>query len=144
MQIVNEPINEDFTVVDSNLILVTGIPLIEFSYNIYNPAGSEVSATLPVTFSELTNGNYRTTFTPDVIGDWYLFIYHAVYFPWGKTSNIDVAATLIELVGNKKILTQISDNEFKEEWFSTDQVTKIREFKITKVGNIETREPVSF
>ena len=144
MQIVNEPTNEDFTVVNSSLVLVTEIPLIEFTYNIYNPAGTEVSLTCPVIFSELSNGNYRTTFTPDVIGDWYLVVYHSVYFPWGKTSNVDVAATLIELVGNKKILTQISDNEFKEEWFSTDQTTKIREFKITKVGNTETREPISF
>lgn len=144
MHIVNELVNEDFTVVDSNLNLVIGIPLIDFTYNIYNPAGTEVSPTTPVTFSELSNGNYRTTFTPDVIGDWYLAIHHAIYFPWYKTSNIDVAATLIELVGNKKILTQISDNEFKEEWFSTDQVTKIREFKIVKDGNTETREPVSF
>lgn len=140
MQIVNEITNEDFTVMSSLLLPVTGIPLDEFSSRLYNPSGDESS--IVVTMSELGNGNYRAQLIPDTIGDWYLNVTHAIYFPWGKSGNIDVIASFLEVTGNKKRITQISDNDFVEDWYSSDQVTVIRTFNITRSGNVETRTPV--
>ena len=142
MRIVNEIAHEDFTVVDSSLAPVLGLDDGEFVEKLYNPSSDEVSSIVFVAIVELGNGNYRASFTPNVVGDWYLVITHSTYFPWGKAATIDVTAAGIEVLGNKKVLIQVSENEYTEKWYAKDNATVIREFKITKAGNTETRDPV--
>lgn len=86
---INEVTAEDFSVLDSADNAVSGIDLGNFSALLYNPSGG-ISA-LTVTFSELGNGHYRASFTPDVVGIWYMVVYHADYFPTGKAGTIQVA-----------------------------------------------------
>lgn len=87
---IGEIVEEDFTVVNSNSNLVTGLTDGDFSKTIYNPDGNEVSGTVSVTINEMGTGNYRATFTPNAVGTWYLVVYHAIHFPWGKDDSIQV------------------------------------------------------
>ena len=41
-------------------------------------------------FTELGNGNYRYTFTPNINGVWYINVTNQTYFPWGKNDDVYV------------------------------------------------------
>ena len=86
----SEATHEDFSVTDINDNLVPGIDSTAFTYHIFNDNGDEVSSTVPVTFTELGHGHYRSSFTPNSVGMWMMSVYHPTYFPWGKTGNIQV------------------------------------------------------
>lgn len=88
MYALGDTVKEDFTVVDKHNNLITGLVQGDFDIKLYNPSNTEVSSTIPVTITELGNGNYRSSFDPDVIGTWYLVVVHTTYFPWGKANNI--------------------------------------------------------
>ena len=80
----DEPLLDDFVVVNSSGALVAGLSQGDFTVQLYNPSGDEVSGSISVSISELGGGDYRTSFTPDVIGDWLLVIKHATYCAAGK------------------------------------------------------------
>jgi len=82
--------HEDFSVTDSSNNLVAGIDSTAFTYHIFDPSGNEVGGSVSVSISELGNGHYRLTFTPNVVGMWYVSAYHTTYFPWGKTGSVQV------------------------------------------------------
>ena len=66
----------DFLVVDSDgLTPVTG--LTGFTPKLYNPSGAEVSGSITVTTSELGDGWYRSSLTPNATGKWALSVAHA-------------------------------------------------------------------
>lgn len=87
---IGEAVKEDFTVVNDSQALVTGLEDDDFSKNLYDPDGNDVSGTVNVTVSELGNGNYRAIFTPNSVGTWYLMVRHDMHFPWGKEDTIQV------------------------------------------------------
>jgi len=67
--------------------LVTGLGNGDFTKELYNPSGSEVSGSITVTVTELGNGKYRTSFTPNAEGAWSLTIIHSTYLPTGASNN---------------------------------------------------------
>ena len=108
------PVQEDFTVIDSSRDLVTGLTNGNFSKNIFDPNGDEVSGTVSVVISELGNGHYRATFTPNTVGTWYLAVYHATHFPWGKEDTIQVFNNDFDSIGDLliRILGLTQENHY--------------------------------
>lgn len=106
--VVDKLVQEGFTVSRRNR-LVPGIPISQFTYTLYDP--TDALSALSVTITELGNGNYRADFTPNVVGDWYLVVYHPRYFPWGKSNGIKVQPNDDEItrkvLTNKQTLVQI-------------------------------------
>lgn len=86
----DKPVDEHFTVADSNGNLVSGIDTTSFTVYVYNPSNSEVSSLVGNGFTELGNGNYKYTFTPNSNGVWYVNVTHPTYFPWGKNDDVYV------------------------------------------------------
>ena len=103
----NNKIYENFTVVNESNELVSGISPSGFFANLFNPSGSDVTSQIEVNIIELENGHYRAEFTPNMIGTWYLVVYHSIYFPWGKSDDIQVyqsdfdkiSENLLEILG---------------------------------------------
>ena len=93
---ISEQVFEDFTVVDENYALVTGLSDANFTADLFDPNDDEVSTTVPVTINELGSGHYRAIFTPNTVGTWYLVVYNLIHFPWGKANNIEVTANTID------------------------------------------------
>ena len=86
----DQPVDEHFTVSDSNGNLISGIDTTAFTVYVYDPSGSEVSGSVSGSFVELGDGNYKYIFTPNSNGVWYAVVTHPNYFPWGKTDDIYV------------------------------------------------------
>lgn len=108
---------DDFVVVDGSGNPVSGISIGSFSIKLYDPTGAEVSGTITVTITELGNGNYRATLTPNAVGDWLLIITHATYFPWGKRNNYQVFEQLFDDItldnfgtGNRVVEVTVKDS----------------------------------
>lgn len=87
---INEVLYDEFVVTDSSGNLITGLVDGNFTRDLYNPSGSEVSGTVTVTITELGNGKYRVSFTPNELGNWILTVYNATYFSYGKSANYNV------------------------------------------------------
>ncbi|KKL86972.1 hypothetical protein LCGC14_1939370 [marine sediment metagenome] len=92
----NETLIDDFVVVDSSGNLVPGLVQGNFTIQLYNPSGVEVSGSISVTIIEVGDGNYRTSFIPNVIGDWLLVIKHTTYFAAGKRGQYRVFEALFD------------------------------------------------
>lgn len=88
--VINKPVDEHFTVSDRNGNLISGIDSSSFTVHVYNPLAVEVTPSVSGFFTELGDGNYKYTFTPDMNGIWYAIVTHPLYFPWGKTDDIQV------------------------------------------------------
>ena len=86
----DQNVDEHFTVSDGNGNLISGIDTSSFTVHVYNPSGVDVVSTVGVGFTELGDGNYKYTFTPNVNGVWYVVVTHPIYFPWGKTDDVVV------------------------------------------------------
>ncbi len=86
----DKAVDEHFTVSDAAGNLIAGIDSSALTVYLYDPTGAEVDGTKSDFFTELGDGSYKYTFTPDVNGIWYLNVTHPVYFPWGKTDDIYV------------------------------------------------------
>jgi hypothetical protein len=88
--VINEPVTEHFTIADSNGNLVSGVNPVTITLYVYNPGGSEVSGSVSGSISELGDGNYKYIFTPNFQGTWYVVATQPIYFPWGKTDDVQV------------------------------------------------------
>jgi hypothetical protein len=77
-------------VVDYDNTPVPSLSASDFTYNIFDPSGSEVSSTVNVTITEMTSGGYRASYTPISKGKWFLVLYNDDYFPWGKAGETKV------------------------------------------------------
>lgn len=86
----NEKIYDNFSVTDNDDSLVPGLKQSDFRYHIFNPTNQELSSVITVTINELGFGHYRVNFLPNEIGNWYLIIYHDIFFPWGKAASYSV------------------------------------------------------
>ena len=79
--------HDDFVVMDENDNPVTGLSDVNFTKILFDPDNNEVaniSGGIPVTITEVGDGVYKVSFTPDKLGDWFLIVYNSTYFPWGK------------------------------------------------------------
>lgn len=87
-----EEVKGEFSVLDSSNNLVSGISLDEFSAHLFDPDNIvyDSSSVTSITFVELGHGHYRVLFTPTVVGDWMIVVYHTTYFPWGKSDTAQV------------------------------------------------------
>lgn len=94
----NEVVTEHFTVADSNGNLVPGINPATMTIRVYNPSGNEVSGAVGGAVTDLGNGDYKYTFTPNVVGTWYVVVTHPDYFPWGKTDDVQVFDTDLDQI----------------------------------------------
>lgn len=116
---------DEFIVLDKHNNIVTGLTDGNFTKNLYDPDGNERANTtspITVTVNELGNGAYRVNFTPDKDGNWFLILYHATYFDYGKGENYfstdssiaSIADTLKRIVGlcqeNYRIINPVYDN----------------------------------
>lgn len=112
LAIVNLPAEEFFIVVDSSNNLIDGLDTTSFIVYLYNPAGVEVSTTISVTITGIGNGHYIANFTPNVIGTWVLTIIHLVYFPYGKTGDVQVYTSDFTRISNQlnKVLGLVHQN----------------------------------
>ena len=88
--VINKVVSEHFTIVDSDGNPVTGVLPASITLYVYNPSGVQVGGLVGGLIAELGNGDYKYTFTPNVIGTWYVVARHPVYFPWGKTDDVQV------------------------------------------------------
>ena len=78
---------DEFVVLDENDNPVTGLIDSNFTKNLYNPDNNEVaniSGGTSVAITEMGDGIYKVSFTPNKLGDWFLIVYNSTYFPWGK------------------------------------------------------------
>lgn len=109
-----EILNEDFTVIDSDRELVTGLVNGDFTKNLFDPSGNEVSGVIGITISELGNGHYRATLTLNEVGTWYMVVYHSTYFPWGKQDYIQVFNNGFDSIGEliTRILGLTQENQY--------------------------------
>ena len=85
---INQRHSETFSVLDESNQFISGLNIGDFTVQIYNPSDSEVSSSISVQLDSIGVGHYKLSFIPNVIGYWYVTIKHAVYFPWGKESEI--------------------------------------------------------
>jgi len=98
---INREVVDNFTVTDFTGNLVPNIDPSEFTWNLYDPTGLDTSGIVSVYITELSNGSYRSAFTPDSVGSWYLVIFHSVYFPWGKSQSYWILDTTAEITVDK-------------------------------------------
>ena len=87
---IGEIVKEQFTVLDIGNNLVDSIPTSEFSAHLYDPDDNEIYNGSNVSFTELGDGHYYASFTPNKVGNWMLVVYHSTYFSWGKSNSIQV------------------------------------------------------
>lgn len=88
--VLNQIVDEHFSVVNSYGELVSSIPLVQFTPRVYDNLGNDVTPAVGVGFAELGNGHYKYQFTPNALGTWYVTVIHPVYFPHGKTDDVQV------------------------------------------------------
>lgn len=115
--IINQQVDEHFTVTDSHGNLISGIDSTDFIVYIYNPLGMEVSSSIGWIFTELGNGNYKYSFIPNLNGMWYVCIIHPIYFPWSKTDDAYISSTDLTEVYDivRKTLGLVHHNMFIDE-----------------------------
>jgi len=109
-QVLGQEVIEYFTVNDQNYDPVPDIDDSEFVCEIYEPQG--VLSTSNRSIHHIGNGNYKISFTPNVIGNWYVTLRHPNYFPWGKCSEIFISKYGFDSIGEMviRILGLSSEN----------------------------------
>lgn len=114
---VNTPIVDDFAILDRFGNPITGIPVGNFTYKLYDPTGAEVSGSIIATFTELTNGHYRVVFTPNLVGTWTIAVYEPTYKPEGVRGSYQVFNQLFDDInvdnlgpGNRLVTVTVEDD----------------------------------
>lgn len=115
------PLVDDFGVTNAAGAKVTGIAPAAFTpVTLFDPTGTDRGPDgtndITITISELGDGRYRTSFTPDATGDWILTVTHPTYFPEGKSNNYLVFAQLFDGIsvanlgpGNRVVTISVDD-----------------------------------
>jgi len=105
---------EDFTVVDHEHNLISGLDSTSFVSYIYSPTDAEVSGSSNLSITELGNGHYRLKFIPNTVGLWYINIYHSIYFPWGKADSVQVFSNDFDTITIllERVLGMVQENFF--------------------------------
>jgi hypothetical protein len=110
--IVNQPITEDFTVIDhnNNYSPVTGLTISDFSIFLFDGSNNAIDPVdVGLNVTGLGSGHYRLSFIPDSIGNWLLSIRNTLYFPWGKAASINVEEESLSSM-LKRILGLVQEN----------------------------------
>jgi hypothetical protein len=94
---IGKVVRDPLSVVNFNKSPVPGLIDSDFSRQLYNPNDLEVSSSINIVITEMGGGHYVTRFTPDLIGLWYLVVYHPKYFPQGKASSIHIGPDILDL-----------------------------------------------
>ena len=116
--VINQQVEEHFTVSDKQGNLISGIDTTtEITVRVYNPSNVEVSATVGIGFVELGDGSYKYIFTPNAVGTWYVVLTHPDYFPWGKTDDVQVFTSNIDMIYEdvRKTLGLVHHNMYIDE-----------------------------
>lgn len=100
---------DEFIVLDESDNPITGLLDSDFTKKLYDPDDNEVgniSGEEPVPITEIGSGLYRTSFTPNKLGNWILLVYNSNYFPYGKGANYKCVEYLSDDIGllSRKIL----------------------------------------
>jgi len=97
---VKTDIFDDFTVTDQNNKLITGINPTTFTAHLFNNTNNngKTTSVVPVTIFSTGHGHYCFWFIPNRSGLWILTIYHSIYFPQGKTYNIQIFANNFDTI----------------------------------------------
>ena len=113
----NETASEYFTVVDGGNNLVPGIDSTDFTLDIYDPDDNEVSSSIVNNIVELSNGNYRFNFIPNKTKLWYVVVYHATHFPWGKAITFDISENSLDTIASNisRILGLSQENYYLDQ-----------------------------
>jgi len=91
--------NDTFIVIDKHGDPVTGLTDSDFTRNLYDSTDTEVandSAGVEVIISEVGDGIYKVTFTPNLLGTWTLVVYNTTYFPYGKGTTYYCVGSLFD------------------------------------------------
>ncbi len=89
--VINKQVDQHFTIVDRHGDPISGVDTTgTIETFVYDSAGNEVSSSVNEGFVELGDGNYKYLFTPNTTGTWYVTLFQPVYFPWGKTGDVQV------------------------------------------------------
>jgi len=88
--VLNQIVNEHFSVSNVYGTPLPGIPVIEFVAQVFDPDGNNVTGIVGGNFIELGAGHYKYQFTPNSLGTWFVDVSHPVYFPYGKTDDVQV------------------------------------------------------
>jgi hypothetical protein len=105
----NEILYASFLVTDSDGDAVTGLVTGDFTKKLYNPSNVESSGTITVTVTELGNGMYKASFTPNAEGTWTLLITHATYLPLGVQGDFEIHEDRVLI---KRILGLVQENMY--------------------------------
>jgi len=105
---------EDFRVSDNYHTGVAGLNISNFELRIYNSNGVDKSGVVFNELQDLGNGDYRLTYTPDTVGTWSTYIFHQLYFPYGKSSYTMVSQYDVMDLGDmlKRILGMTQENYY--------------------------------
>jgi hypothetical protein len=155
--VLNIAVYDRFQVLDANDAAVTGIANGSFTKRLWRPDGTEVSGSVTVTVSELSNGYYEATFTPNVAGLWLLEVSNATYMPEGASEIYFVRAADIALDGeyDSVISTLQTDVTFIKDieggkweitndqmiFYKSDNTTEVARFNLYKDGVLEQNSP---
>lgn len=88
----NSLLSDELVAVAADGTRITGILNAQWIKELYNPSGTEVSGSIPVTVSELGSGHYRVTWTPDALGSWSVSLRNAA-------NDLDFAANYESYTG---------------------------------------------
>jgi len=137
---------EDFTVVDHEHNLISGLDSTSFVSYIYSPADTEVSSSINPTIIELGNGHYRLKFIPNEIGMWYVNIYQSTYFPWGKSGSLQVFGNDFDTITTllERILGMVQENFFIDNttYNAQHMLTESRIRLYTNSGSVGTANDI--
>ena len=138
---------DNLIVNDEDGNLITGLVNGDFTKKLYNPSGSEVSSSITVTISELGNGLYRASFTPNATGAWTLLITNVTYFSFGKAADYrcvenfsdDLATVLDTILEYNSGRWKINQNTKEMIFYKSDNVTELGRFKLyDNTGQLNT------
>jgi hypothetical protein len=123
---VGDPLVDDMGIWDGSGNPVPGVLVTALTIRLKNPSGTlvyervgavENVTTIPVSYTDIGNGEYRMSFTPDVVGDWIINVTHPTYFPWGRPTNYQVFAQLFDDInvdnlgpGNRVVEVTVQDD----------------------------------
>ena len=120
--IINQPVVEFFSVTDDFGNPILGLDSTSIFTYVYNPSNNEVSDSVDEQLIEVGNGTYKYTFTPDVLGTWYVVLVNSTYFPSGKADQVEVASADFSDISTdvKKILGLCHENYYIDEAYYDD------------------------
>jgi hypothetical protein len=145
----DKPVDEHFTVADENGNLISGLDSTAFTPYVYDPSGNNVTSSVNGSFTELGDGNYKFTFTPNENGTWYVNVTNPTYFPWGKNDDVyiqdsdltdmyEIVRKTLGLVHHNMLIDEAQYDEFGNMISARVRIYEDESFVGSDLGIIET------